>query len=60
VQLKKDSAEAWNDLGVAQFAQKRPEEAVLSFERAVRVNPDYQEARRNLEAARQRLATGDK
>lgn len=60
VQLRPDSAEAWNNLGVAQFAQHRASEAAWSFDRALRIKPDYVEARQNLEVARERVASGEK
>jgi len=58
VKLRPQSAEAWNNLGVAQFAQHRAFEAARSFERAVLLKPDYTDARRNLDVARQRLLSG--
>jgi tetratricopeptide (TPR) repeat protein len=53
------SVEAWNYLGVAQYAQGHVREAILSFEKAITYNPDYQDAHQNLEKARRKLASLD-
>jgi tetratricopeptide (TPR) repeat protein len=53
------SVEAWNYLGVAQYAQGHVREAILSFERALTYKPDYEKARENLEKARRKLASSD-
>jgi len=38
------TAEVFNDLGVAQFQLQRPDEAIASFNRALEINPAYTEA----------------
>jgi tetratricopeptide (TPR) repeat protein len=43
------------NLGVSLFQENRIPESVKCFERALRINPDLQDAKINLEAARKRL-----
>ena len=52
--LEADSkmAQAWNARGFAQLRMKRYGAAIADFQRAIEVNPDYENAKRNLEAAR--------
>ena len=60
--VQPDSAEAWDRLGTAQAAQgkDRYSEAVWNFDHAVRLKPDFEEARRHLEKARADLAASRK
>ena len=53
VDLLPDSAEAQNDLGVTLASLGRVDEALGHFQRAVELKPGFNEARHNLEAARQ-------
>jgi tetratricopeptide (TPR) repeat protein len=53
------SVEAWNNLGVAQFRQGHIREAILSFEKAIAYKADYEDARKNLDQARRKLASID-
>ena len=48
------SAEAHNNLGIALASQGRLAEAVSAWEAALRINPSFPDARRNLERARRR------
>jgi len=49
--LAPDSAAAHNNLGVALASTGAVKEAAGHFQQAVRLQPDFAEARRNLEAA---------
>ena len=51
------SAECFTNLGLAYHKSGDHGRAVLSFERALRVNPDYRAAKQNLQAARQLMDT---
>jgi protein O-mannosyl-transferase len=46
-----ESAEGWNLFGVALGEQQRPEEAVLAFRQAVKLKPEVEEYKANLERA---------
>ena len=46
-----DSAEAYNDLGVALVHLGRVPEAIENWRQALRIKPDYADAHRNLEIA---------
>ena len=48
-QYEQNDAEIWNNLGVARFQLGRANDARACFERAVQINPDYEEARVNLQ-----------
>lgn len=45
--------------GVALYRAGRIPEAIQSFEKALRINPSLEDARRNLEVARQQLRSGE-
>jgi tetratricopeptide (TPR) repeat protein len=51
--LEPDSPEALNNLGIALASQGRIDEAVLQWQRALAIKPDLQNARENLERARE-------
>jgi tetratricopeptide (TPR) repeat protein len=51
--VKPDYAEAHNNLGIALGTRGRLAEAIEHFELALRLNPGFVDARRNLEIARQ-------
>ena len=57
LKLNAKSAEAWNNLGVAQCNLGHVREAIISFEQAIQHRPDYEEARKNLELARRSLVS---
>jgi protein O-mannosyl-transferase len=42
-----DNAVAHNDLGQALFQKKRPDEAIVHFQKALQIKPDYAEAHHN-------------
>jgi tetratricopeptide (TPR) repeat protein len=46
------SPEAHNNLGIALGSQGRIDEAVAEFEAALRIKPDFVDARRNLDMVR--------
>ena len=50
VQLK-DDAQAWANLGVAEFKSGHRADAVTSFQNALRINPNLQQAQVGLNAA---------
>jgi protein involved in polysaccharide export with SLBB domain len=52
VQLNPNYAAAYYGLGQAYFDQRRWEEAILSFEKAVKINPKDKKTRANLDEAR--------
>jgi len=52
------SAEAYNNLGLAQLKQGRPQKAASSFLAALRINPNYAEARRNLRVTLRTIKNG--
>ena len=54
LQLAPESVETLNNMGVALASLGRLQEAVDVFERALALQPDFADARRNLEMARQR------
>jgi tetratricopeptide (TPR) repeat protein len=56
VTLAPNVAECWNNLGAAQFEQGHLREALWSFDHAVRLRPDFQQAQENLERARRQLS----
>ena len=58
MQLRPDSAEAYNKLGDAYFFGGRFDEAIASYRQAARVQPDQPEAYYNLALAY--LETGDR
>jgi tetratricopeptide (TPR) repeat protein len=43
-QLKPDSHKAWDTKGYVQMQLKRDEEAIASFNRAIKIKPDYASA----------------
>jgi tetratricopeptide (TPR) repeat protein len=49
---------SWSNLGVLEARQGRYPEAIPHFERALELNPNYADARRNLEATRRALDAG--
>jgi Flp pilus assembly protein TadD len=51
-------AEAHNTLGIALARANRLPEAVLHFKEAVRLEPDFETARKNLRTAEADLAAG--
>ena len=51
VQLKRDASRAYNALGVALAAQQLYPEAIYNFGRATDLDPTYDDARKNLQAA---------
>ena len=55
VQLKPDYAEAYNGLGHVHFDLGRWQEAILSFERVIKINPKDIAARQKLDEARAML-----
>ncbi|HEY2589818.1 MAG TPA: tetratricopeptide repeat protein, partial [Tepidisphaeraceae bacterium] len=61
VTVQPDAAEAWDRLGIVQAAQgkERLNEAVWNFDHAVRLKPDFLEAREHLENARRGVASLD-
>lgn len=59
IKLNPGSAQAWTNLGFALAAQKRFEEAVRSFERALSLQSDAPDALRGKRLAQARLATGN-
>jgi len=52
VRLRPDHAEAHNDLGVALIDTGRLEEAIVHFEKALQLAPDFPDARYDLDVAR--------
>ena len=54
MRIEPNVAKTHNDLGVALAMQDRFDEAVVYFTQALRINPDYADARRNLQRALQR------
>jgi len=50
---------AMNDLGLALIAQKRRDQAIVEWQRALDINPRYSAARRNLEAVREAINPGE-
>jgi tetratricopeptide (TPR) repeat protein len=50
VQLK-DDAQAWTNLGVAELKSGHRSDAVRSFQNALRINPNLQQAQMGLDAA---------
>ncbi len=50
---------AMNDLGLALVAQGKPEQAIEEWKLALDINPRFSAARRNLEAARTKLSSGE-
>jgi tetratricopeptide (TPR) repeat protein len=48
VRIKPDYARAYNNLGVALHSQKKLDQAVDCFRRAIKIKPDYTEANGNL------------
>lgn len=55
VTLNPQSPLAWNARGYALMRLRRYQEAVADFDRALALKPDYENARRNREAALQRV-----
>lgn len=55
VRLKRDSAEAYNNLGIALLAQQKIEEAVFCFDRAAELAPTNPTFRKNRQSARELL-----
>jgi Flp pilus assembly protein TadD len=52
VRQRPDYAEAHNNLGIALGSQGRLRDAIGQFEQALRLKPEFPDARRNLEIAR--------
>ena len=50
--IKPSSYEAWNNLGVSLAAQGRMGEAIYDFGKALKLNPFFPPAQKNLDAAR--------
>lgn len=50
VQLLPESAEAWNNLGLAYAARQEHNKAVDAWKRAIKINPRFSDARNNLGA----------
>jgi len=50
---------AMNDLGLALFAQEKREQAIEEWKLALDINPRFSAARRNLEAARAKVSSGE-
>lgn len=48
LQLMPDSAEAYNNLGIALASQGEIDEAIDQFQRALRLQPAFVDAQRNL------------
>jgi len=48
IELKPDSAEAYNNLGTVLKASGNPEEAITHYEQAIELKPDYAQAHLNL------------
>ena len=57
LRLNAKSAEAWNNLGVAQCNLGHVPEAIVSFQKAIEHRPNYEEAKKNLELARRNLVS---
>jgi tetratricopeptide (TPR) repeat protein len=53
LQVEPNHAEAHNNLATVLMALKRYEEAISHYSDAVRLRPDYKEAKENLEKAMQ-------
>jgi Flp pilus assembly protein TadD len=51
LEIKPDSVEAHNNLGLALLQLGRSGEAIDQFQQALRIKPDYPEAQRNLQRA---------
>jgi tetratricopeptide (TPR) repeat protein len=56
IEREPESADAWADLGSAQYAQKRFKDAMRSFDEALRLKPDCEPARRGKDLAAAKLA----
>ena len=56
--IQPTSAEAYNNLGVILAAQGRLSEAIFVLGRAVKLNPNFTAARKNLEAVQQKSEAG--
>jgi tetratricopeptide (TPR) repeat protein len=54
IRLKPDYAEAHLNLGVALAKQQKYDEAIVHFEAALRIDPNYATAKKYLDAARLR------
>jgi Flp pilus assembly protein TadD len=52
LELDPTSANACNELGIAYAQLGRMKDATVSFERALRLSPDFSEAQENLTRAR--------
>jgi len=51
VRIRPGWAEAWTNLGAAQLSSGHPADAVLSFRKALAINPNLVNARRGLDQA---------
>lgn len=58
LRLNPKSAEAHNDLGIILFAAGKTRESIAEFEAALRLNPSLENARKNLQQAQAKLASG--
>jgi tetratricopeptide (TPR) repeat protein len=47
IAIKRDYAEAFNNLGVAHYYRGQPKEALASYDQAIRLKPDFADARWN-------------
>jgi tetratricopeptide (TPR) repeat protein len=59
VRIEPNVAKTHNDLGVALAMQGKFDEAISYFTQALRLDPDYADARRNLQRALQRRGEVD-
>jgi tetratricopeptide (TPR) repeat protein len=51
LRIDQNNAVAWNSLGVIFLAKEQTKDAVEAFKRALSLNPDYDEAKTNLDLA---------